>query len=93
MRDAAWVTANPLNSALVGREIENLGYLQRLTPDCRSDPSSGTNGVGWLLSVRDSHSRFILGVQAHPEDLADKESEAKSLFAAFVASARQYQLG
>lgn len=43
-------------------------------------------------AIESGDGRFILGVQWHPEDLADSESEAKSLFAAFVAAARQYQL-
>ncbi|PSR33606.1 MAG: peptidase C26 [Sulfobacillus benefaciens] len=44
-------------------------------------------------AIESQDGRFILGVQWHPEDLADRESEAKSLFAAFVAAARQFQLG
>jgi putative glutamine amidotransferase len=48
---------------------------------------------GLIEGVESMEDDFVLGVQWHPEDLADSEPKMKSLFDAFIEAAAAWRSG
>jgi putative glutamine amidotransferase len=64
--------------------------IKRLAPNLLANAFAPD---GLIEGVESAEDEFVLGVQWHPEDLADSEPKMRALFDAFIAAASQWRSG
>jgi putative glutamine amidotransferase len=86
------VTAGSMLASLLGTtslDVNSLHHqaVRRIAADLTA-VATARDGTVEALELRDGHP-FFVGVQWHPEDLAERDEPSRSLFRGFVASAAE----